>query len=262
MAEKFREAKKISGIYEIRVNDYVYVGSAGCIGTRWRKHMYSLASGKHGNVVLQRLFDKYGAETFAFQIVEGVENPFDVEENGKTRLINREQLYLDKLFSEQPDKALNILRYADSSFGRVPSQETREKIRKANTGRVFTDETRARLSEARKGRKLSPESIEKTRQSNLGRVYSKEIRERMSQAARNRPKPSAETKDKMSNSHRKYLYTLRHTDGRTVTGNSRSEVATNAGICGASVGQLQVGLKESCKGWTFVSKEPISKSEE
>ena len=45
--------------------------------------------------------------------------------------------------------------------GRVFSQETRQKISEASKGRKHTEETKRKLSEVHKGKKLSPEAIDK-----------------------------------------------------------------------------------------------------
>lgn len=66
----------------------------------------------------------------------------------------------------------NCTRGGEGASGRVPSAETRERIRSKLIGRkgpAKSAETRAKLSTANKGRKKSPESIEKHRQALLGR---------------------------------------------------------------------------------------------
>lgn len=65
------------------------------------------------------------------------------------------------------------------------SKETKEKISKANFGKIFSVEHRAKLSLAKKGKKIprvwSEESREKLRKFHLGRKHTKEALEKMSQ---------------------------------------------------------------------------------
>lgn len=64
--------------------------------------------------------------------------------------------------------------------------EIAEKIRQANIGKKYSDETKAKQSAARKGRKMSPEAVEKSAASRRGRVVSAETRARQSAATKGR----------------------------------------------------------------------------
>ena len=92
------------------------------------------------------------------------------------------------------------------------SEETKEKISKANLGKKRSKESKEKMSKAksgknhplygktgedshRYGKKLSKEHIEKIRQSHLGKNLSKETREKISKANSN---PSEETREKIS----------------------------------------------------------------
>lgn len=55
-------------------------------------------------------------------------------------------------------------------------------------GVVRSDETRAKISKAKKGRKLTPEQIEKLRAANTGRVKTAEERAKLSAAHKGKPK--------------------------------------------------------------------------
>ena len=70
---------KISGIYEIRNTDTgkVYVGQSKDIMSRWRDHIARLKNQKHDNQYLQNAWNKYGAESFSFLILETCEPDFD-----------------------------------------------------------------------------------------------------------------------------------------------------------------------------------------
>lgn len=80
-----------------------------------------------------------------------------------------------------------ILTNTKSMLGRKHSEETKEKIRKANTGFKISEETRQKLRDSHKGqvawnksKTWSPEVIDKLRKAKLGKVCSIETRLKMS----------------------------------------------------------------------------------
>jgi hypothetical protein len=105
-------------------------------------------------------------------------------------------------------KLCNITNGGEGSSGRVLSKESREKIRKsalqrihpkhteeskekirkANTGVVFTEERKRKISEARKGQKMLPHVREALRLGRHGYKHSEEILERMRKIQRSMPK--------------------------------------------------------------------------
>lgn len=76
------------GIYKIKnlLNNKCYYGSSKDIEKRWRTHKNHLNGGKHHNTPLQRSWDKYGEESFIFEVVEECDEKI---------LLEREQHYLD-----------------------------------------------------------------------------------------------------------------------------------------------------------------------
>lgn len=63
--------KKISGIYSITnlVNNKKYIGQSINIHDRWTRHKYQLNTNSHDNIVLQRAWNKYGKNSFKFEII-------------------------------------------------------------------------------------------------------------------------------------------------------------------------------------------------
>lgn len=108
----------------------VYIGSSVNVKKRWSMHRCSLRRGDHHCVRLQRSWNKYGEQEFAFEIVEFVSNKGDLR--------NREQCWLDVTKASDPD----------FGFNSSPDAER-------NSGRKWTEEQRARHSKAMTGRKLS-----------------------------------------------------------------------------------------------------------
>lgn len=81
------------------------------------------------------------------------------------------------------------------------SPAARKKMSDANKGKIVSEETRKKLSEARKGKPphpntSSPEARAKISNALKGRVFSEEHRSKLKEAQKNRPPVSQETKEK------------------------------------------------------------------
>jgi hypothetical protein len=62
------------------------VGRSADLETRWKVHQKSLVRRKHQNSNIQALADKYGAESFTFEILEVCESCWDNEYKWMERL--------------------------------------------------------------------------------------------------------------------------------------------------------------------------------
>lgn len=82
------------GIYKIvnRVNGHCYVGQSVDLFKRRTAHFGNLRAGTHQNKYLQHAFNHYGEASFRFEIIEFIENDFDLND--------REQYWIDHLKSE------------------------------------------------------------------------------------------------------------------------------------------------------------------
>lgn len=178
-----------SGIYLIKntTNNKVYVGSAVNIDKRWKQHKKDLNEGKHHSCHLQSAWDKYGEQSFTFDILELVTNP--------VHLLAYEQVYLDYYKSYENDRGYNIYKVAGSPLGVKHTEEARRKISESNKGRKHSEETRQKLSEANKGRIVSEDTKNKISEANSGRKRTEEAKKNMSEAKKN---ISEETRKKMS----------------------------------------------------------------
>lgn len=188
-----------SGIYQIRnkVNEKRYVGSSVDIEWRQYEHLYNLRLGEHYNKYLQNAFNKYGEESFKFEIVEIIDNT--------KRLIKKEQYYIDKLSPEY-----NMCPIAGNCLGRKHSEKFKRKLsefmkewwtperrqkrsksfrgeKNPNYGKPMSEEQKRKISKAQLGKTLTEEHKRKLRVKSLGRKHTEEAKKKMSKYAQNRP---------------------------------------------------------------------------
>ena len=78
------------GLYEIRnvENGRRYIGSSYDVNKRLAQHLCQLKSNKHGNIILQRAWNKYGERAFIMKLVAVVE---------QNLLLELEQRFVDRL---------------------------------------------------------------------------------------------------------------------------------------------------------------------
>lgn len=149
-------------IYKItnKINNHFYIGfTTENIETRLRGHYKSTKNGSTG--LLHRAFRKYGYTNFRISILEQGENSI-------YGLTIAEPTYITWLNPEY-----NMTNGGEGSWGRKPSQETREKLRLAALGKKASLETKERMSQTRKGIPKSsrtPQHNERQRLSHLGQV--------------------------------------------------------------------------------------------
>lgn len=119
LTKNLKAAKKtlkgLAGIYGIvcTVTNTKYIGSTTNIGDRLVDHVVDGNSNEH----LQNAITKHGLENFVFVVVELFEvEPNISPEGAKAQLLEREQFYLDWLFSLPVEFRYNFLPTAGSSF--------------------------------------------------------------------------------------------------------------------------------------------------
>lgn len=140
---------KTSGIYQITctANSRKYIGSSLSIERRFTDHKTRLKYNKHRNSHLQNAWNKYGKDSFIFEIVRGVEN-------ATTEIIrNIEQEILDS-YSEKWDCLFNIATTVDMT---VISDEIRAKMLESIRANPMSEENRAAAGERFKALWQDPE---------------------------------------------------------------------------------------------------------
>jgi hypothetical protein len=113
----------VSGIYSLTNQDTgsIYIGSAVNLWDRLYDHVINHSSNLH----LQRAMAKYGLAVFTFKILEQC-NP--------AQLLEREQYFLNKLFSLPEYLRYNFSSIAGSPFGYRHTKEALAKMSAAATG--------------------------------------------------------------------------------------------------------------------------------
>jgi group I intron endonuclease len=205
-----------SGIYEIvNLNDgymTAYIGSSQNIEARWRDHKSDLRRGIHCNSHLQRAYDKYGSDSFAWGIIEILE---------QAALVDREQYWLDEY--RAVGKVYNLAMVIEAPFqGRKHTDAAKEKVRQSRLGkptwrgRKHTAEARAKISRALTGRKLDKAWRQKLREARLGKPLSEATKRKLSVVLTGR-KHTSETRAKISNAHKGKRHTDEHTRNQAET---------------------------------------------
>jgi group I intron endonuclease len=112
----------------------MYIGSSINIGNRLVDHLVY----NNTNERLLRALNKYGLENFIFAVVEFC----DLEV-----LLQREQHYLDWLFTLPADLRYNFARFAEAPFkGLTHTPESKAQMSDSISGRTHTPESKAQMS--------------------------------------------------------------------------------------------------------------------
>jgi group I intron endonuclease len=145
-------------IYKITnlINSKCYIGSAIDVAMRIANHKSKLKLNRHPNKFLQDACNKYNIINFKFEILECISD--------ETKLIIREQLWINYFNSHNNKFGYNLRKNAYNNLGikKPHSQETKTKIGAANSisqlGKFHSEETKAKMSAAKKGKVKSEET--------------------------------------------------------------------------------------------------------
>ena len=96
---EYKERKKPAGIFQIRntANGKIYLGSSLNLEGPLNSHKFMLTIGRHRNAALQEDWNAFGADKFAFEILEVVKVKDDPNFNMEDELTLLEQIWIEKL---------------------------------------------------------------------------------------------------------------------------------------------------------------------
>jgi group I intron endonuclease len=159
-----------SGIYKItnKVNGKIYIGSTKNIKRRWKNHLNYLRRNAHPNNYLQNAWNKYGEENFEFEIIEFVEEEKLLEREqywiDKLNATDKKIGYNIALFAGSPmkgrkhtEETLNKVSKA-SRYWHIKNKGTEkynsylQKLSNSLKGHIVSNETRQKISKANKGK--------------------------------------------------------------------------------------------------------------
>lgn len=110
------------GIYSITctANGKVYIGSTVGFKRRWYEHRNDLKRGKHCSPYLQNAYNKYGVESFDFQVVEYIKYADE--------LLETEQRWIYWYQSHDNEKGFNVCPVAGYTTYRILGDAEKKKI--------------------------------------------------------------------------------------------------------------------------------------
>lgn len=163
------------GIYCIEniINNKKYIGQSIHIYRRWSEHKYELNNNIHDNDYLQKSWNKYGVDSFKFYIIELCnEKELDNKEcyyislyntmddnfgynlqtgGGANRTVSEATRQKLSQASKRRKNHADVSGSNNPMFGKIMSEETKEKIRRSRIGTKASIETKKKLSELRIG---------------------------------------------------------------------------------------------------------------
>jgi group I intron endonuclease len=193
-------------VYKITntINGKVYIGKTTMprVNDRWKDHRRKLRIGQHVNVHLQRAYNQYGIENFAYEVLEEHSCKEALLESEMVNIIryrscNRDFGYNMTFGGEgsemTPEVRAKISKFASTRtgeknpfFGKTHSPEVRQILSASSTGRVPSEKARQKMSKAGKGRKKTTEHNSKIGQALKGKPKSEQAKLNMKLAWKQR----------------------------------------------------------------------------
>ena len=136
---------KSNEVYKItnKLTNKVYIGITNQgSGARYRHHWYESRIGEPSPI--HRSMAKYGEENFTLEIIDFADTYDELKE--------KEKYWIKWYNSTDRSIGYNLTEGGDGTFGRMHSEETKEKIRQKALGRKASEDTKKEMSESRKGK--------------------------------------------------------------------------------------------------------------
>jgi group I intron endonuclease len=136
-------------ILQNKLNLKIYVGKTHNPESRYKAHLYVTNGNTIANkYLIHKAINKYGQDNFSFQILEEFEN--------ESECLEAEKFWIE-FFRSDVNKFSNKYGYnltagGEGISGLKHSQKAKNKISQANTGRIFSQQTRERMSASHAGK--------------------------------------------------------------------------------------------------------------
>ena len=155
-------------------NGKCYIGRTSDPKRRQQDHFCALRGKRHRNAHLQSAFNKYGEKAFLWKVMMECESEQHARYN--------EQWFLKKMW--HLDCLFNLASSSEGGGykGRIVSDETRKRMSEAAKRTFSNPEARKKLSESRKGFKMSEEQKAKLSAIHKGKVLTEEHKKKMGEA--------------------------------------------------------------------------------
>lgn len=148
------------GIYKITSpSGRVYIGQSTDV--QRRISAYKRMSNVKSQPKLYNSFLKYGAKNHIYEIIELCE---------QDKLTERERYWQEYYNSVNKDTGLNCMYANDGNSGYVFSEEVRIKMSKSRKGKKFSEEHKQKISNALSGKKKSDNHVKKMSESRIGKI--------------------------------------------------------------------------------------------
>ena len=167
----------IIGIYKItNPQNKIYVGQSVNVKKRIKK--YKTIKIYNQQPKLFNSIQKYGYENHKFEIIEECD----------INMLDEREIYWGECFNVLGSKGLNCR--LGNGKGRL-SEETKQKISKANKGRKYTEEQKVKISLNKMGNNAYPKGLKRPKEfgENLSKLYREGLAKIISEKTKGKPKP-------------------------------------------------------------------------
>jgi hypothetical protein len=128
LKKEYQSNRRPMGVFLIRnmANEKVFVGVGLDLAGIINSHKFQLKMGVHRNRGLQRDWNEFGGESFAFEILDQLEPREEMSDDGRADLAFLEELWLEKLqpFGSRGYNKRKLTR--EEKLRRMAAQRSRE----------------------------------------------------------------------------------------------------------------------------------------
>lgn len=99
LKQEYRQSPRPMGVFLLRnmVNDKIFLGVSQDLHGIINRHKFQLMRGGHPNKTLQKEWNEYGSESFAFEILDQLQPRPDPDFDYRAELLFLEDLWLEQL---------------------------------------------------------------------------------------------------------------------------------------------------------------------